>query len=71
MPKEMNGKTRSIQKIQNEIDILARMDHDNVAQLYKAFENDTNVFMVMELCENQSLIELMRNRRRITETETR
>jgi serine/threonine protein kinase len=49
MPKEMNGKTRSIQKIQNEIDILARMDHDNVAQLYKAFENDTNVFMVMEL----------------------
>jgi serine/threonine protein kinase len=71
MPKEMNGKIRSIHKIQNEIDILSRMDHNNVAQLYKAFENDTNVFMVMELCENQSLIELMRNRRRITETETR
>lgn len=67
----MNGKERSIEKIQNEIDILAQMDHQNIAQLYKAFENESNVFMVMELCENQSLIELMRNRRRITETEIR
>lgn len=71
MPKQMNGKERSIEKIQNEIDILAQMDHQNIAQLYKAFENESNVFMVMELCENQSLIELMRNRRRITETEIR
>lgn len=71
MPKTMNGKTRSKEKIQSEVELLAQMNHPNVARLVRAFENDTNVYMVMELCENQSLIELMRNRKRLTEIEVR
>jgi serine/threonine protein kinase len=71
MPKIMNGKIRSKAKIQNEVSILSQMDHPNIAKLVRAFENDKNVYLWMELCENQSLIELMKNRKRITETEVR
>lgn len=71
MPKTMNGKTRSKDKIQSEVEILSQMNHPNVARLVRAFENEHNVYMVMDLCENQSLIELMRNRKRLTEIEVR
>lgn len=71
MPKTMNGKVRSRSKFQSEIEILSEMDHPNVTKLYRAFEDQGNVYMVMELCERQSLIELMKNRKRLTETEVR
>lgn len=71
MPKVMNGKERSKSKIHNEIKILAQMKHPNVTKLKRVFEDEKNVYMCMELCENQSLIELMRNRKRITEMELR
>lgn len=67
----MNGKVRSKDKIQSEVEILSQMNHPNVARLVRAFENENNVYMVMDLCENQSLIELMRNRKRLTEIEVR
>ena len=71
MPKVLNGKVRSKEKIQSEVEILSKMNHPNVAKMVRAFENEHNVYMVMELCENQSLIELMRNRKRLTEIEVR
>lgn len=71
MPKVMNGKIRPKEKIQSEISILAQMTHPNIVKLIRVFENEHNVYMCMELCKNQSLIELMKNRKRITESETR
>lgn len=71
MPKVMNGKARSRQKIENEVALLAQMNHPNVVKLVSVFENEQNVYLLMELCKNQSLIELMRNRKRISEPEVR
>ena len=49
MPKIMNGKVRSKTKIQNEVSLLSEMDHPNIAKLVRAFENDKNVYLCMEL----------------------
>ena len=35
------------------------------------FEDDDNVYIVLDLCENQSLMELLRRRKRLTEEETK
>jgi len=45
----MNGKVRSKEKIKNEISILAQMDHPNIAKLIRCFENEQNVYMLLEL----------------------
>lgn len=71
MPKVMNGKIRGREKIQNEIGILAQMDHPNIAKMVRCFENEQNIYIMLELCENKSMVDLLRARRRLTETETR
>ena len=49
MPKCMNGKVRSKEKIQSEVEILSEMNHPNVANLVRAFESEHNVYMLMDL----------------------
>ena len=71
MPKIMNGKPRSKAKIKNEVSVLKEMDHPNVVKLHRVFEDEKNVYMAMELWENNSLIELLKGRRRLTEIEVR
>jgi serine/threonine protein kinase len=71
MPKCMNGKVRSKDKIKSEVSILSQMNHPNIAKLVRCFENDQNIYIMLELCENKSMVDLLRARRRLTETETR
>ena len=35
------------------------------------FEDSQNVYMILELCENKTLVEMMKKRRRMTEPEAR
>jgi serine/threonine protein kinase len=35
--------------IQSEIDILKRVQHDNIIQLHELFETETKIFLVMQL----------------------
>ena len=67
----MNGKVRSKDKIKSEINILSTMDHPNVAKLVRWFENEQNIYILMELWENKCMVDLVRTRRRLTEIETR
>jgi hypothetical protein len=40
-----------------EVNILRRVDHQNVVKLFETFENDNQVFMVMELCDGGRLMD--------------
>ena len=71
IPKFFNQNTRNIEKINNEIWILADMDHPNVIKMHRYFEDEENINIVMELWENKTIAELIKNRKRLTEDEIR
>ncbi|EPX70602.1 PLK protein kinase Plo1 [Schizosaccharomyces octosporus yFS286] len=64
-----NDKTR--QKLFGEIKVHQSMSHPNVVGLIDCFEDKTNVYLVLELCEHKSLMELLRKRKLLTEPEVR
>lgn len=71
IPKAVDGKKRAMDKIQNEISILSEMDHKNVAKWERYLEDDENVYIIMQLYKNKSMVELLKVRKRITEEETK
>ncbi|CCK70353.1 polo kinase CDC5 KNAG_0E00850 [Huiozyma naganishii CBS 8797] len=62
-------KTRK--KLLSEIQIHKSMRHFNVVQFIDCFEDDTNVYILLEICPNGSLMELLKKRRTVTEPEVR
>lgn len=62
-------KTRS--KLLTEISIHRSVRHPNIIRFVDCFEDDTNVYILLEYCSNQSLMELIRKRKRLTEPEVR
>lgn len=71
IPKVANGKPRPMDKIENEISILTEMNHPKVSRMHRYFEDSDNVYIILELCHNKSMIELMKVRNRLTESEVK
>jgi polo-like kinase 1 len=69
--KESLKKSRQRQKLMSEIKIHKALRHPNIVHYEHVFEDHANVYMLMELCRNESLNELMKRRKRLTEFETR
>merc|ERR1719261_632950 len=36
--------------LQNEVEVMKRMDHPNIVKLYETFEDKRNFYLIMELC---------------------
>jgi polo-like kinase 1 len=49
-------------RLANEIKLHKSLHHPNVVELFNCFEDKENVYIFLELCENQSLNELIRVR---------
>ncbi len=64
-------KNRAKQKLMSEIKIHRSLHHANVVSFEHFFEDAENVYMILELCVNQTLNELVRRRRKLTELETK
>ncbi|SCU80903.1 LADA_0B10132g1_1 [Lachancea dasiensis] len=62
-------KTRK--KLLSEIQIHKSMRHFNVVQFVDCFEDDTNVYILLEICPNGSLMDLLKRRKVLTEPEVR
>lgn len=62
-------KERTKRKLITEIKIHASLKHHNVVQFFKFFEDANCVYMMMELCESKSMMDLMKTRKRLTEPE--
>ena len=54
-----------------EIRIHKRMKHENVVKMLDHFTDEHNVYVLLELCESQSLMELHKRRQIVTEEEAR
>lgn len=62
-------KSRSKQKLVSEIKIHKNLSHQNVVKFEHVFEDKENVYILLELCNNQTTNELIRRRKRLTELE--
>ncbi|KAI8385565.1 uncharacterized protein GWK60_J11429 [Nakaseomyces glabratus] len=62
-------KTRK--KLLSEIQIHKSMSHTNIVQFIDCFEDNVNVYILLEICPNGSLMELIKKRKTITEPEVR
>ncbi|XP_023333665.1 serine/threonine-protein kinase PLK2 isoform X2 [Eurytemora carolleeae] len=64
-------KASAEKKVQNEIDIHIRLDHVNIVQFHKYFEDCNYIHILMEICTNRTLVQVLKNRETITEPEAR
>jgi serine/threonine protein kinase len=64
-------KERMKTKLMSEIKIHRSLDHKNVVNFQHFFEDKQNVYILLELCDNQTLNELLKRRRRLQEIEVR
>ncbi|CAD8199782.1 unnamed protein product [Paramecium octaurelia] len=61
------GRTKA--KLITEIKLHKSLHHQNIVQFEDVFEDNDNVYILLELCQNQTLNELLKRRRRITPIE--
>ncbi|KAF0979679.1 hypothetical protein FDP41_001347 [Naegleria fowleri] len=59
------------QKLYSEIKIHNSLSHRHIVKFVRYFEDETNVYILLELCNCGSMMELMKNRQRLTEQEAR
>ncbi|ODM91618.1 Serine/threonine-protein kinase PLK1 [Orchesella cincta] len=59
------------EKMAQEITIHRDLKHEYIVDFHSYFEDDNNVYIVLELCAKKSLMELQKRRRAITESEAR
>lgn len=69
VPKASLMKARQKQKLMNEIRIHKSIQHSNIVGFEHFFEDSENVYMLLELCKNQTMSELVRRRKRLVEVE--
>ena len=58
-------------KLVSEIKLHQSLQHPNIVRFERYFDDDHNVYILLEICTNQSLMELIRKRRKLTECEVR
>ncbi|KAK2591688.1 Cell cycle serine/threonine-protein kinase cdc5/MSD2 [Conoideocrella luteorostrata] len=59
------------QKFQTELQIHSKMKHKNIVQFFRAFSFDNCTYLVLELCNNGSLMDMVKRRKGLTEPEVR
>lgn len=67
--KESLKRSKAKQKMMSEIKIHRSVQHPNIVNFEHFFEDSQNVYILLEMCSNQSLNEMVRRRKRITELE--
>ena len=60
---------RQRQKLLSEIKIHKSLHHQHIVSFEHVFEDNTNVYILLELCQNQTLNELFERRKKLTEIE--
>ena len=53
---------KNLQKFQNEIEVLMKMDHPNIVKLYEVFESDNSLYLIMEECYGGELFDRILHR---------
>lgn len=61
----LNQEENVIRKIESEIHIHKSLNHPNIVRMYTEFRDEKYVYMVMELCTNKTLNELLKRKGRL------
>jgi polo-like kinase 1 len=69
IPKSSLLKPRAKQKLITEIKIHKSLNHEGIVQFEHYFEDLDNVYLLLEMCHNQTLNELVKRRRRLCDIE--
>ncbi len=64
-------RSKARQKLTSEIKIHRSLHHEHVVRFDRYFEDKDNVYIVLDICHNQSLSDLIRRRKRLSELEAR
>ena len=67
--KESLKKSRTKQKLMSEIKIHRSVQHRHIVSFEHFFEDSDSVYILLEMCSNQTLSEMLRRRKRLTEIE--
>ena len=67
--KSVLTKARTRQKLMFEIKIHRSLHHNHIVRFENFFEDSENIYILLEFCANQTLSELIRRRKRLTELE--
>lgn len=59
------------QQFQTELQIHSKMRQVNIVQFYRAFSFESSTYLVLELCPNGSLMDMVKRRKGVTEAEVR
>ncbi|KAI2468081.1 kinase-like protein [Annulohypoxylon bovei var. microspora] len=59
------------QKFQTELQIHSKMKHQNIVQFLRAFSFENCTYLILELCPNGSLMDMVKRRKGLTEPEVR
>ena len=65
IPKSSLTKARSRQKLMNEIKIHRSLHHENVVLFEHFFEDGDNIYLLLEICNNQTLGDLLKRRKNL------
>eukprot|EP01135_Chromosphaera_perkinsii_P010996 Nk52_evm30s2309 gene=Nk52_evmTU30s2309 len=71
VPKSTLVKARAKHKLSTEIKIHRSIKHHHIVGFEHFFEDNENVYIVLEMCSNKSMMELMKRRHRLSDPETR
>lgn len=67
--KKALSNARSRKKLVNEIKLHKKLHHQNIVNFEHFFEDKENVYILLELCSNQTLNDFLKRRKRLTEIE--
>ena len=69
VPKANLVKSRARAKLQAEIRIHRSLNNEHICKFKHYFEDGVNCYIMLELCHNQSMNEMLKRRKRLTEPE--
>ncbi|EPZ31732.1 Protein kinase, catalytic domain-containing protein [Rozella allomycis CSF55] len=58
-------------KLLSEIKLHRELIHENIVKFIRAFEDDNFVYIILELCENKTCVELLKEKKRLSEPEAK
>lgn len=71
VPKANLTRTKARQKLTSEIKIHRSLHNEYVVRFDRYFEDKENVYIMLDICQNQSLSDLVKRRKRLHEVEAR
>ncbi|XP_071510824.1 serine/threonine-protein kinase PLK1-like [Diadema antillarum] len=71
VPKERISKPSQREKMEREIAVHAQLRHPNIVGFHKHFDDEENIYILLELCRHKSLLHMLKLRKTLTEPEVR